>query len=353
MSRRSDSKNRKCRVFAHGFPGRYGGASTELHHQIKLWLAMGVEVHIIPSQVNYQNEPLFSELVQSGVIIHGCNQWEALTAEDVTMGFCNAEFLTHLPEIHARTKRTVFINCMTWLFDMEKQRMAEGMIALFLYQNEEVRQKNMPVLQALNPKANARFLTFTPYFDATAFPFIEERPTDHFGCGRISRQDADKYAANTLHIYEYFVAPVMKRGLFLGFDARSEAKIGRPHSWITTACDSSIISQQDFYKHCQIILQPSDTTENWPRVGFEAMASGSVLIVDDRGGWRQMIEHGKTGFLCQHERDFIYYASKMAYEPDLRREIAHNARQRGLELGGFEKAKESWERVFRELDEME
>jgi hypothetical protein len=341
------------RVFAHGFPGKYGGASTELHHQIKLWLAMGVEVHIIPSQRQYQKEPLYAELVESGVIIHACNEWEVLTSEDVVMGFCNSEFLDHLPEIHARTRRTVFINCMTWLFDKEKERMAEGLIAMFLYQNEQVRQKNMPILQALNPDPKIQFLTFSPYFDASAFPFIEQRAEDHFGCGRISRQDADKYAANTLHIYDYFVAPVMKRGLFLGFDSRSEAKIGRPYSWITTACDSSIISQQDFYKHCQIILQPSDTTENWPRIGFEAMASGSVLIVDDRGGWQQMVKHGETGFLCRHERDFIYYASKMAYEPDLRSEIAQNARLHGLELGGFEKAKESWEQVFHALRGLE
>lgn len=350
MNDQEECKSKKFRVFAHGFPGRYGGASTELHHQIRLWLEIGVEVHVIPSHINYQNEPLYHGLVQSGVIVHGCNQWEVLSEEDVVIGFCNAEFLTHLPKIHARTKRTVFVNCMTWLFDMEKQRMAEGMISMFLYQNEAVRQKHQPLLHSLNPDTGARFMTFTPYFDTSAFPFVEDRAAAHFGCGRISRQDADKYAANTLHIYEYFVAPVMKRGLFLGFDARSEAKIGRPYSWITTACDSSIISQQDFYKHCQIVLQPSDTTENWPRVGFEAMASGSVLIVDDRGGWQQMIEHGKTGFLCKNERDFIYYASKMAYEPELRREIAHNARQRGLELGGFERSKESWENVFREMD---
>lgn len=80
------------------------------------------------------------------------------------------------------------------------------------------------------------------------------------------------------------------------------------------------------YKHCQIVLQPTDTTENWPRVGFESMASGSVLVVDNRGGWRQMVEHGKTGWLCDHERDFIYYASKMAYEPNLRSDMAHAAR---------------------------
>ncbi len=79
------------------------------------------------------------------------------------------------------------------------------------------------------------------------------------------------------------------------------------------------------------------------------MASGSVLIVDNRGGWRQMIEHGKNGWLCNHERDFIYYASKMGYEPELRREIAEAARTRGIELGGMDASRSSWEAVFKEI----
>ena len=100
------------------------------------------------------------------------------------------------------------------------------------------------------------------------------------------------------------------------------------------------------------MLQPTDTTENWPRVGFEAMASGSVLVVDNRGGWRQMVEHGKTGWLCDHERDFIYYASKMAYEPDLRDEMAEAARVRGLELGGLEVSMESWKEVLEAMEKL-
>ena len=112
------------------------------------------------------------------------------------------------------------------------------------------------------------------------------------------------------------------------------------------------MSQQDFYKHCEIVLQPTDTTENWPRVGFEAMASGSVLVVDNRGGWRQMVEHGKTGWLCDHERDFIYYASKMAYEPNLRRDMAEAARERGMELGGLESSVSSWEEIFEAVEQL-
>jgi hypothetical protein len=333
------------RIFVHGFPGLYGGASTELHHQILVWRRMNVEVHLIPTWPAH-NEPLLPEMLELGVIVHNAHDFTAIQSGDPILGFCNAEFLNALPIIRQFTRRTVFINCMTWLFDKERESMQNGLIAMFLYQNEEVRIKHMPELRIANDDPNVRFVTFKPYFDTSRFPYIAERAKEHFGCGRISRQDADKFAKNTLHIYEYFVAPKLKSGLFLGFDQRSEAKIGTPFGWIRTARDQNQVSQRDFYAHCEIILQPTDTTENWPRIAFEAMSSGSVLIVDNRGGWRQIIEHGKTGWLCNHERDFIYYASKMAYEPELRNEIAYQARERGLMLAGMEASIESWKEVF-------
>jgi hypothetical protein len=339
------------RLFVMGFPGLYGGAGTELHHQILIWRQMGMEVHLIPSWPPV-SEPLLPEMHGLGVVVHPPNDFSAISEGDPVLGFCNSDFLDALPEIHKRTKRTIFVNCMTWLFDKERESMARGLIGMFLYQNPSVREKHMPELQSLNPSAETRFCVFKPYFEASRFHFIQERSSEFFGCGRISRADADKFSANTLHIYEYFVAPVWKRGLFLGFDERSQNKIGQPYDWIRTARDQNEVSQGEFYAHCEIILQPTDTTENWPRIGFEAMASGSVLIVDNRGGWQQMVEHGKTGWLCNHERDFIYYASKMAYEKNLRQEMAEAARQRGLLLGGFQASTESWEEIFEEISKM-
>ncbi len=341
-----------ARLFVYGFPSLYGGAGTELHHQITAWLTMGIEVHLIPNSIGYEREALYPEMMARGVIIHSCNEWSAIEAGDPVLGFCSGDFLANLEEIRKRTSRTVFLNCMTWLFDAEKMRMSRGEIGMFLYQNEEVRQKHMPELRSLNGDPAIKFMTFRPYFEADKFPLIPARESEFFGCGRISRQDADKFSKNTLHIYEYFVSPKFKRGLFLGFDQRAEAKIGKPYAWIKTAFNQQELSQQEFYKHCEIILQPTDTTENWPRIGFEAMASGSVLIVDNRGGWKQMVEHGKTGWLCDHERDFIYYASKMAYEPELRAEMADAARLRSLELGGLEASKASWNSVFEEISRL-
>jgi hypothetical protein len=330
------------RLFVHGFPGLYGGASTELHHQIIVWRHMGVDVHLIPTNAGFRNEPLYPEMMDRGVIVHESNDWSAVQAGDPVFGFCNSEFLNSLDEIRQYTRRTVFLNCMTWIFNAERERMMKGHIAMFLYQNQEVQQKHEPELRQLNPDPAIRFMTFKPYFEASRFPFVSQRESALFGCGRISRQDADKFAKNTLHIYEYFVSPRFKSGIFLGFDHRGEEKIGKPFHWIRAARDQNELSQKEFYNHCEIILQPSDTTENWPRIGFEAMSSGSVLIVDNRGGWRQMVEHGKTGWLCDHERDFIYYASKMAYEPQLRAEMAEAGRLRALALGGLEASVASW-----------
>lgn len=341
------------RLFIYGFPSLYGGAGTELHHQIILWLTMGMEIHIIPTSDYFMDEALYDEMITRGVYIHAPHDWNVLEAGDPVIGFCSNDFLSRLSEIHAKTKRTIFVNCMTWLFEKEKEAMKEGLIAMFLYQNEDVLEKNKPILQALNSDPNIQFMTFKPYFHNDSFPFIETRDDSFFGCGRISRHDADKFSKYTLHIYEYFVAPQMKKGLFLGFNEKSEAKIGKPYSWIQVAKNQNEVSQQEFYKHCRIILQATDTTENWPRIGFEAMASGSVLVVDRRGGWNQMVKHGETGWLCDSPRDFIYYASKMAYEPHLRDDMAYAAYERGLELGSLQSSRASWEEVFERIAQLQ
>lgn len=336
------------KIFVFGFPGSYGGAVTEMHHQILLWRRMGMAVHLIPAW-SPKEEPLYPAMRELGVIIHPPLDWSALSPEDAIMGFCSQLFLSYLPDILPYTRRTVSLGCMTWLQGEEKRAMRDGEIALFLFQNEEIKQLIQPQLQALNPHSGARFMTFRPYFHEQDFPFHEKRSADTFCCGHISRMDCEKYAKETISIYETFSSPLPKKGIFLGFYDHVEEKTGPPPPWIKTAQSHEKFPIADFYRQCDIILQPSDTTENWPRVGFEAMSSGSVLIVDNRGGWRQMVEHGKTGWLCDTPQDFIRCASLMAHEPALRRNMAHAARQQGRLLGGWATAKESWKAVFAEI----
>lgn len=339
------------KIFVYGFPEIYGGANTELYHQIILWLDMGKNIHIVNDIDCFQNAFLYKKLKKQGVVFHEKNDWKILNGNPI-ISFCNRRYLQNLKEIKKHTDKTIYVNCMCHISPHEMQCVNDGLISMLLYQNDDIRLRAMQILKATAIKNRTKFRTFTPFFDNRQFPFTTNRPDEWFGCGHISRFCADKFSKLTLPVYERFVSPVPKRGMFLGCDSKVEKKIGKPFSWIKSSKHPFDISPQEFYRHCNIVLQPSDIEENWPRIGFEAMSSGSVLIVDNRGGWKKMIKHGKTGWLCNTPRDFIYYASKMAYEPSLRNDMASAAREYILELGEYEQSRASWEKIFLELDGM-
>jgi glycosyltransferase involved in cell wall biosynthesis len=212
-----------------------------------------------------------------------------------------------------------------------------------LYQRPQVRDDHEKQLRHLG--ANGEFIHFVPYFDSSTIEFSVNYG-EKMNLGRISRHDADKFSRDTLHIYEYIVSPKFKQGRFLGWDNKLIDKIGKPYDWIKVYKNQHELSVKDFYNLTDIIVQPTDTTENWPRIGFEAMYSGKPLVVDNKGGWQYMIDHGVNGFLCNSPRDFIYWGSRLCYEPQLRDKIAKNALEKAKQLSSFEVSRDSWASVF-------
>ena len=108
----------------------------------------------------------------------------------------------------------------------------------------------------------------------------------------------------------------------------------------------------DVYRDAHCLIQMTETYENLPRIGFEAMASGCLLIVDDRGGWRELVQHGQTGFLCKDQREFVYYSTRAAYEREERKLMTANARQWLDANWGMEKAKQEWTRFFAFIEQL-
>lgn len=338
------------RLFIYGYPGLYGGAGTELHHQIKIWKEIpDLELHIIPTAASFTHEPLYPEMKSLEITHHEAHDFSQITPDDAIINFCGEDFLNRIDEIYERTKKTIFVNCMTWIFQDRNKKSNEltahrdNKISFSLYQRDEVRDAHRALLKHAGSKAE--FLHFCPYFDSSGWEFsVKNQEETHIG--HISRADADKFSKHTLHIYEYITSPKWKVAHFLGFGPQSEKKIGKPYGWIKTYASHRVFPTKDFYKTVDFIIQPTDTNENWPRIGFEAMFTGVPLVVDNRGGWRTMIEHRKTGFLCDTPKDFIYWGTRLSYEPELVKEIAHNALKKAEQLGGKEKSKASWEEVF-------
>ena len=324
-----------------GHPSRVGGADTELDHQIHCWQAMGFEVHVCHTG-DLDTNLTSMNLEGRGCICHTPRDWASLEGMHC-ISFCNGEFLKALPEIREFARSTTFVNCMSWNFDEELRAQEQGLIDFHLYQTQHSFEKVSVRLQSLG---KYRPLFFRPYFHADEFPYIDDRPQDKFRFGRISRDDEGKYGPQQLWIYETMTAPVLKEGLILGWGANAERKFGRrPESYIQVMSPGAL-SQRAFYAQCEAIIMTTDTFENLPRVGFEAMASGSILIVDNRGGWKLQVEDGVTGWLCNDDREFVYKASRCAFEAQERSEMRVAARKFLEDHWGMQASMDSWAKVF-------
>ena len=324
-----------------GFPSRLGGADTELDHQIRVWQALGLTVHLIHTGPLDDNMRAM-KMEERGCILHTPCEWGACKGMHV-ISYCNSEFLKHLEAIKRYAKSATFVNCMTWLFDAEKEMHRRGLIDCFLYQTDHAREKVQSDLVAIN--SNFRWFRVRPYFHLDEFPYYSDRSEDMFRFARISREDTAKFHQAQNWVYETMVAPVLKEGIILGINDQIRSKIGHEPNWIR-AYSAGGQSVHDVYPHAHCIIQMSETYENLPRVGFEAMASGCLLIVDDRGGWREQVLHGQTGFLCKDQREFVYYASRAAFEREERRQMVANARQWLESHWGLDQAKQQWSEFF-------
>jgi len=333
-----------------GHPSKLGGADTELDHQIHVWQKMGVKVHIChtaPLDANLKN----MRMDLRGCVIHNPRDWRSIKGMH-TISFCNGRFLQYLPMIKNYAKSTTFVNCMTWNFKKEIDCQRKGLIDFHLYQSDHGLQMVSKKLRRLGKPY--RPIRFQPYFHLADFPYYKDRSTNKFRFGRISRGDADKYHEKQMWIYQQFNSPVPKKGIILGYDQRAQKKFGNQldRCKFIKAYPEGGISQQDFYKSTDVMILMSKTFENMPRIGFEAMASGTVLVVDNRGGWKVQVESGKTGFLCDTERDFVRNSSLLANNPEICQTMREEARKKLERDWGMKSSIKSWENVFKQWESL-
>jgi glycosyltransferase involved in cell wall biosynthesis len=332
------------RICVIGYPSKVGGADTELDHQIRCWQAMDVEVHLLHTGLIDSNLQQM-HMEKRGCIIHEPRNWKSCKGMPV-ISYCNGQFLKSIRQIREYATKIMWVNCMSYLFDLEKDAHKDGLIDFFIYQTDHVMEKVRPELILINKAFH--YEKIRPYFHKDDFSYIRNRPTDKFRFGRISRDDAAKFHQAQLWVYEAMVAPTLKEGIILGINDTVRKKIGQEPNWIK-GYKAGAISAQELYKHSECVIQMSDTYENLPRIAFEAMSSGSMLIVDNRGGWKELVLHKQTGFLCNNQREFVYYSSRAAFEPEERRQATQNAYDWLNTNWSMESAKKEWSRLFNKI----
>lgn len=342
-------------VFLMGYPGDLGGACTEAWHTVRLWSRYGVDVHLIPT---WGTEPKWRARVDAANCVTHDATPEMLAdlpglPGSIVVSFCNGAFLTSAVRLRELGCRLVWANCMTWLFNAERELYrAHGPFDAYVFQSRFQRSLLEPELTTLGYRPETGHL-IRGAFDVDEW---EYRPRPHapgepFVVGRAARPDADKWSSNTWPIYNR-IQVRNKRALMLGMDERTHRKLGSAPAWADCLRPMALPAQDYFRQlHCTLPIN-GGARENWPRVGLEAMAAGVPIVAQSQWGWREMIEHGVTGFLGSCDEELAHYAAVLAYDEELRLRIAKAARERLVgELANFDVLWAGWRRLFQSLGE--
>jgi hypothetical protein len=339
-------------LFIIGYPGEVGGANTELWHTVKLWRRFGLEVTLLPT---WQSDAAWQARLE-GI---GCRTFVSNAdnlqnvpglAGGIVVSFCNTKFLAAAERFRELGCRIVWVGCMNWLFPAERLHYGRcGCFDRHVFQSGYQRDQLVPQLRHFGYD-DARGAVIRGALDAAEFPFA---PRPHAAgealvIGRISRAEPDKFARNLWQVYARTPHAVSAR--VLGWSRDVEARLGQPPRWAQCfAAGAQPVGP--FLKTLHALVQLNGgAVENWPRVGLEAMAAGVPLVVEAKGGWNEMIQHGRTGYLCGSDEEMAYYTARLAYDEPHRLEIARQARAVLLtELAESETIWRTWRTLFEGL----
>ena len=341
-------------VFVSGYPSDIGGANTELWHTVKLWRRFGLAVTLIPT---WRADPHWRARLDE----IGCRTVESnpddlqnvpRLAGSVVVSMCNTKFLAAAERFRELGCRIVWLGCMNWLFPQERLHYrACGAFDRHVFQSRHQHDQLAPQLRKFG-YVDARGCIIRGAFDAEEFPF---RPLPHaageiFTIGRLSRPSADKFSPRTWEIYGRVPHPIQAK--VLGWADEVRSRLGRPPRW-AQCLSAAAQTPQDFLATLHAMVHANaQAVENWPRVALEAMAAGVPVVAENRGGWREMIRHGRTGYLCDTDDQFAYYTARLAYDEAHRMRIARQARATlETELADPQTIWAGWEQLFRGMSE--
>lgn len=332
-------------VYVLGAPGWVGGAGTELWDTLRWWCRGGFDVHLVRPEG-------FPKAWRKPCEEIGCTIHETplrdvpgMAGSNVT-AFCAKAFLESADELRAMGCRLIWVSCMTYVFKAEREHYeTHGPFDVYVCQSRF--QRALLREQLAGYQLNMEHIPGAFCIEDWPFAPASHQPGQPFVLGRLSRADADKFSSNTWPIWEG-VSYGKKEGHVMGWQPEKvQKKLGKPPGWVKTYRPGEMPAK-DFHRMLHALVQINGgAKENWPRVGLEAMATGDVLVAQNQWGWKEMVEDGRTGFLCSSDRHEISHRiATLAWDESLRCRMAVDARQRVEQLADPEPFIRKWRTVL-------
>lgn len=117
----------------------------------------------------------------------------------------------------------------------------------------------------------------------------------------------------------------------------------RLHGWVSDRLVAAFMSKAD------ILLMPS-ITEGMPVVGVKALCHGLAIVGTDVGGIREVVDHGRNGFLCalNDTAAFESHLRTLLASPGRLGDMKRNSRQKASSYD-LEGIVDRYERIFRNV----
>jgi glycosyltransferase involved in cell wall biosynthesis len=152
-----------------------------------------------------------------------------------------------------------------------------------------------------------------------------------FTLGRLSRANPKKHHPDDAALYRRLVEEGC-RVRIMGPSPSLEAELGGMESvaLLPMGAQEAHLFLQGldcfFYRTSEEYLEP------WGRVAIEAMACGLPVVCHESGGYAEIIEHGRNGFLFATQQEALQILLGLKEDPALRERVGKAARRTAEEL---------------------
>lgn len=168
--------------------------------------------------------------------------------------------------------------------------------------------------------------------------------TDRLTIGRLSRADAFKYPEDFPVFYEALNIPNARFRVMAWSD-----ELATKYRWHHFDDRWDLLTQEAepshrFLQSLDLFVYPPghQFTESWGRSTVEAILTGAIPVVPPGHHFESLIEHGKSGFLCDDFRDYQTCVQELANDPLVRRRMSLACHQCAEQLNDPDEHRAIW-----------
>jgi len=262
------------------------------------------------------------------------------------VSFCHTHLLHNLAEFRSLGCRVVWSPCMSYTTVDETKAFREAPPDVIHFQSRFQETRLRGDYEELGCR---RFVRIPGVFEPLEYR-PRPRTPDGFLVGRLARACRTKWRHDLWGILGDAKRRVPElRAWCQGWSQDLEQHLGPPPVW-AKVFHSGVIATEDFLRRCHVLVCPNwCVAENWPRVGLEAMSAGVPLVVDDEGGWPEMV--GLDAIRCVEASEYADAIASLGQDETKRMERAQDGRRRAMELYSPAAWAAAWQAIFRSLED--